>query len=74
MIIAIELTLTFNSISGIYTIESTGQLIPFIIGVGGLWKTVNDLLAEHLKVELLFYHQLTYCPKLTGFVSEKNTA
>lgn len=43
MIIAIELTLAFNSISGVYEIKSTGQLIPFIIGVCGLWSTINDL-------------------------------
>ncbi|MCJ1395507.1 hypothetical protein MMC18_008393 [Xylographa bjoerkii] len=40
-IIAIELTLVFNSVSGVYNIESTGQLIPFIIGIFSLGKTLN---------------------------------
>ncbi|KAH8802463.1 hypothetical protein F5884DRAFT_802110 [Xylogone sp. PMI_703] len=49
MIIAVELTIAFNSISGVYTIKSTGQLIPFVIGVGGIWSTINDLLADYYK-------------------------
>ncbi|KAG6356309.1 hypothetical protein INS49_015696 [Diaporthe citri] len=32
-VIAIEITLHWNSISGIYDIATTGQLIPFIIGI-----------------------------------------
>lgn len=32
-VIAIEVTLHWNSVSGIYDIATTGQLIPFIIGV-----------------------------------------
>ena len=35
-IIALEFTLVWNSISEIYTIRNTGQLIPFIIGIVGL--------------------------------------
>lgn len=50
MIVAIELTLAFNSISGVYTMKSTGQLIPFVIGVGGLWTVLNDLMTDYYKV------------------------
>lgn len=32
-VIAIEITLHWNSVSGIYDIATTGQLIPFIIGI-----------------------------------------
>lgn len=48
-IITVELTLLYNSISGIYTIRSTGQLIPFIIGVAGLGKTMHELLIDSIK-------------------------
>jgi hypothetical protein len=37
-VVGIELTLHWNSISGVYTINSTGQLIPFVIGLLGLLK------------------------------------
>ena len=39
-ILAIELIIQWNSISGVYTIRSTGQVIPFIIGIGGLSKVL----------------------------------
>lgn len=32
-ILSVELTLRFNRISGVYDIRSTGQLIPFVIGL-----------------------------------------
>ncbi|KAF2276374.1 uncharacterized protein EI97DRAFT_467079 [Westerdykella ornata] len=41
-ILGVELTLVWNSISGVYEIKSPGQLIPLIIGMGTLgqvlWK------------------------------------
>ena len=43
IIIAVELTLVYNSISGVYVIESTGQLISFIIGVVSVEKTTNSI-------------------------------
>ncbi|KAF7502465.1 hypothetical protein GJ744_005793 [Endocarpon pusillum] len=51
MIVTIELTLAFNSITGVYTIKSTGQLIPFIVGLGGIWTTVNDLVIDYYKAK-----------------------
>ena len=48
-IIAVELTLSFNSISDVYTIESTGQLIPFVIGIVGLGKTLNSITIDAIK-------------------------
>jgi hypothetical protein len=32
-VLSIELTLYWNDVQGVNTIQSTGQLIPFIIGV-----------------------------------------
>ena len=37
-IIAVELLIVWNSINGVDTVLSTGQLIPFVIGIGGLIK------------------------------------
>lgn len=48
-ILTVELTLFFNSVSGVYNIQSTGQLIPFIIGIFGLSKTVNSIMVESIK-------------------------
>ena len=46
-VLGIELTLYWNSISGVYTIKSTGQLIPFVIGLTGLlkigWNAVEEV-------------------------------
>jgi hypothetical protein len=48
-IIAIELTLLYNSISGVYDLRPTGQLIPFIIGIVGLVKVLHILILNSLK-------------------------
>jgi hypothetical protein len=49
-LIAIELTLFWNGVTGIYDIDSTGQLIPFITGilslVGLLQATVTTYLRD----------------------------
>ena len=42
-ILAIELTIVWNGIGGVYTIQSTGQLIPFVIGLVGLFKVLHDV-------------------------------
>jgi hypothetical protein len=39
--LAIELTLAWNNVSGIYVLGSTGQLIPFVVGVLGLLRNVH---------------------------------
>lgn len=42
-IAAIEFTLVWNKLQNIYNISSTGQLIPFIVGLAGLLKTLYSL-------------------------------
>ena len=42
-ILAIELTLKWNNVSNVYTVNSTGQLIPFVIGVAGFLKVFYDI-------------------------------
>jgi len=41
-VIGIEMTLYWNSITGVYTINTTGQLIPFVIGLAGLAEIVYE--------------------------------
>jgi hypothetical protein len=61
--IAIELTLAWNSVSNIYVLGSTGQLIPFVVGILGLLRilhliavgmseTVGHKLERDISVEL----------------------
>lgn len=40
LVLSIELTLAWNHISGVNIIGTVGQLIPFILGVGGLVKVL----------------------------------
>jgi hypothetical protein len=42
-ILAVELIIRWNNILDVYTIRSTGQIIPFIIGFGGLLKVVMSI-------------------------------
>ena len=48
-IITVESTLVYNSISGVYSIGTTGQLIPFIIGIVGMGKTINSIIISAIK-------------------------
>jgi hypothetical protein len=50
-VLAIELTLTWNSVSGISSMNSVGQLIPFMVGVGGLAQVIWAIMA--ISVSLL---------------------
>ena len=40
LIIQVELTIAWNNISGLQRFDTLGQLIPFILGVGGLMKVL----------------------------------
>ena len=44
--LAIELTIAWNQISGTYVIQSTGQLIPFVISIIGLAKVAQNIRFE----------------------------
>lgn len=45
-VVAVELTIAWNNVTGVYTLESTGQLIPVIIGVVGLLRVLHGLSVE----------------------------
>ena len=40
LIVQVELTIAWNNISGLQSVSTVGQLIPFILGVGGLMKVL----------------------------------
>jgi len=50
-ILAIELLIHFNSITGVYDIGTTGQIIPLVIGLATLWKTAVAIFAKFLLPE-----------------------
>ncbi|PMD58058.1 uncharacterized protein K444DRAFT_21192 [Hyaloscypha bicolor E] len=45
-VLAIELMIRWNNITEVYTIQSVGQLIPFVIGIVGFLKLVRDVSVE----------------------------
>jgi len=45
-VIGIEMTLHWNHVTGVYSINSVGQLIPFVIGLVGFIKVVYEPLKE----------------------------
>jgi len=45
-VIGIEMTLHWNHVTGVYSINSVGQLIPFVIGLVGFIKAVYEPLKE----------------------------
>jgi hypothetical protein len=47
-ILAVELTLVWNSVEGVYNIKSTGQIIALVVGLGILVKVL--WLLRHGKV------------------------
>ena len=47
-IVGIELTLYWNSVSGIYDISTTGQVIPFVIGTGLLYVSTWNAIKSRI--------------------------
>ncbi|ORY71905.1 uncharacterized protein BCR38DRAFT_480379 [Pseudomassariella vexata] len=48
--VSVELTLHCNKIIGVYTLDSIGQLIPFIIGVVGFLSLIHGISVERSKL------------------------
>jgi predicted helicase len=48
-ILSIELTISWNRITGVYNIKSTGQLIPFIIGVVSSTRAAQQVILGILR-------------------------
>jgi hypothetical protein len=49
-VLAIELTLLWNSVSGINSLNSVGQFIPLTVGVGGLVQVLWEIARESVSV------------------------
>ncbi len=50
-ILSVELTLVWNNISGVYIISSTGQLIPFIVGIVGLAQLLHGISVQRSAIQ-----------------------
>lgn len=70
-ILAVELTLKWNDITDVNTIKSTGQLIPFVIGVAGLAKVLYDVYTEKQVKPLLSF--FLFIPHSTPVQSHHST-
>jgi hypothetical protein len=58
-IVNIELLIRYNQITGVYALLSTGQIIPFVIGIASLWKTCWQILIENVEQEPASTHKET---------------
>jgi hypothetical protein len=58
-IVAIELTISWNHITNVYSMSSTGQLIAFVVGLGPLITTVYRVLKEKA-VSVCLYRNYKY--------------
>ena len=57
-ILAIELTIHWNNISGMYALDSTGQYVPLAVGLGGFLRLLYRLLNLWL-VNMVLCHSST---------------
>lgn len=53
-VLAIEMTLAWNCVSGVTSLNSGGQLIPLVIGVGGLAQVVWGIGWESVSISIFF--------------------
>jgi hypothetical protein len=51
-ILAIELLIHFNSVTGVYGLGTTGKIIPFVIGLATLWRTSIAIFAKFILPEM----------------------
>jgi hypothetical protein len=49
-ILAIEITLGWNNVTGVNEVSSTGQFIPLFIGLVGLGRSILAAALEHLQI------------------------
>jgi len=70
LIIATELTIQWNDISGVQDLTSVGQLIPFCLGVGGLIKVIWSAFMEQDRVDVerwCYYGACTSVHRMAGW-------
>ena len=59
-ILAVELTLMWNLVGGVNDLGSVGQLIPFIIGLLGLVRSVHLVIMELIRIVCISDHSCLY--------------
>ncbi|MCJ1450793.1 hypothetical protein MMC28_001127 [Mycoblastus sanguinarius] len=76
LILQVELTIVWNNITGLQSVSSLGQLIPFILGVGGLikvfwakWRLVREGARED--PEFGFTHSGEYEEAMVKYLERK---
>ena len=52
---SVELTLAWNSVTNIYSIAATGQLIPFIAGMLGFLRNLHLVIVDMHKIVCLMF-------------------
>lgn len=71
-ITSIETTIRWNSIQGVHSIDSTGQLIPFIIGCVSASQVLKKVILLALgKVRSIFFFPLGSCRRYPPSVLDK---
>lgn len=50
--IGVELTLKWNRVSGVYRVDSTGQVIPLVVGIGSA-TSVAWKIYQRVKVHIM---------------------
>jgi hypothetical protein len=71
-VIAIELTLLWNSVRDVYTIKTTGQLLPFVIGLVALAKCLYKSILDHVRicaVKNFMTRKRTFADELRRFIN-----
>ena len=63
-IAGIELMLSKNSITGVYSLTATGQLIPLIIGIGTVAKLTYNAITEGYAPPRLIWGFMVCIPSL----------
>jgi len=62
---AIELIISWNKITGVHNIDTTGQYIPLVIGICSLVTVLYELIKDH------FVSLLSFLPGLSSILSCK---
>ncbi|ETS78445.1 hypothetical protein PFICI_10507 [Pestalotiopsis fici W106-1] len=57
-IVSVELNIRWNKITGVHTIESTGQLIPFVVGVASFIRAKHKLIVLIIKKQFPDWEKL----------------
>ena len=69
-VLSVELTLAWNSVTNIYSIAATGQLIPFIAGMLGFLRNLHLVINCRYAQDCMFDVPVFPFNKLTNWKNE----